>query len=105
MPDHDAYRKLTSVTSTMEYDLIKTLLGAEGIPVMYKERGFGGPIRNVYFGNLKTANMEVYVNAEHYDAAKALLDTDFSDLVDREFEDALEGPSEKSLLTDGSEDA
>ena len=49
------FRKLTTVTSNVEYDLLKTFLESEGIPVMYKEHGFGGPIRSVYFGNLKTA--------------------------------------------------
>ena len=96
-------RKLTTVTSNVEYDLLKTFLESEGIPVMYKEHGFGGPIRSVYFGNLKTANMEVYVNAENYDAAKALLDTDFSDLVDQEFEDSLEEPSPAPALPGGND--
>ena len=103
MSDQDLC-KLTTVTSNVEYDLLKTFLESEGIPVMYKERGFGGPIRSVYFGNLKTANMEVYVNAEHYDAAKALLDTDFSDLADREFSDSIEGPSSAPDLSDGNDE-
>ncbi len=98
------FRKLTTVTSNVEYDLLKTFLESEGIPVMYKEHGFGGPIRSVYFGNLKTANMEVFVNAENYEAAKALLDTDFSNLADREFEDSLEGSSDNSALTGGNDE-
>lgn len=91
----EMYRFLTYVNSDMDYEMLKTFLMANCIPITRKEKGFGGPIRNIYMGNLGTANIEVYVDPENYDAAKALMETDFSELAEDAF-DGGENPETKN---------
>ena len=92
----DRYTFLTYADSDMDYEMIKTFLAANDIPVTMREKGFGGPIRNIYMGNLGTANIEVFVDPENFDRAKELLDADYSDLAEAAFEmDALDDGQKK----------
>lgn len=78
----EQYEKLTMAGSDLEYSMIKNYLEANGIPVFAKEKGFGGPIRSIYFGTNAPAFIDVYVDAENLEDARELIATDYSQLVE-----------------------
>lgn len=82
----DEYAFLTMAYSDVEHDLIKTFLEANGIPVVTREKGFGGPIRSIYMGSMMPANIEIFVAADQLDQASLLLETDFSGLAESVFD-------------------
>lgn len=92
--DHfeERYRLLTIAESDLKFAMLKNYLAYHGIEVVYREKGFGGPIRSVYFGTNAAAFIEVYVDPGDYDTAKSLIEIDYSDLVEEM--DMLEGSEE-----------
>lgn len=97
----EMYRLLTHLSSELEYDMLKNFLAANDIPVTRLDRGFGGPIRSIYLGNLKTADIEVYVDPENYEAAKELVESDYSNLVDEAFDDGADIGSDEDSPDEG----
>lgn len=81
----DQYTYLTMADSDMDFILLKNYLSANGIPVITKEKGFGGPIRSIFMGNFTPAHIEVYVKDSDFEEAAKLLDyEEFSAELDEE---------------------
>ncbi len=81
----DQYTYLTMADSDMDFILLKNYLSANGIQVITREKGFGGPIRSIFMGNFTPAHIEVFVKDSDYEAAAALLDyEEFSAELDEE---------------------
>jgi hypothetical protein len=86
----DQYTYLTMADTDMEFILLKNYLSANGIPVITREKGFGGPIRSIFMGNFMPAHIEVYVKESDYEDAVRLLDyEEFSAELDEELEMAM----------------
>lgn len=84
------YTYLTMADTDMEFILLKNYLSANGIPVITREKGFGGPIRSIFMGNFMPAHIEVYVKESDYEDAVRLLDyEEFSAELDEELEMAM----------------
>jgi hypothetical protein len=81
------YIYLTMADSDMDFILIKNYLNANGIPVIAREKGFGGPIRSIFMGNFMPAHIEVMVRESDHEEALRLLDfEEFSADLDEEFD-------------------
>ncbi len=81
----DQYIYLTMADTDMDFILLKNYLSANGIPVITKEKGFGGPIRSIFMGNFTPAHIEVFVKESDFDEAVRLLDyEEFSAELDEE---------------------
>ncbi|KNZ42582.1 putative signal transducing protein [Acetobacterium bakii] len=81
----DQYTYLTMANSDIDMVLLKNYLSANGIPVITREKGFGGPIRSIFMGNFTPAHIEVFVKESDYDEAVRLLDyEEFSAELDEE---------------------
>ncbi|WP_414732962.1 hypothetical protein [Acetobacterium carbinolicum] len=81
----DQYIYLTMADSDMDFILLKNYLKANGIPVITKEKGFGGPIRSIFMGNFTPAHIEVFVKESDLEEAIKLLDyEEFSAELDEE---------------------
>ncbi|MGL4607673.1 MAG: hypothetical protein ACRCU3_09440 [Eubacteriaceae bacterium] len=65
---------LTMAYSDIELTLLRNYFLANGIPIITKEKGFGGPIRSIFMGNFTPAHIEVFVKERDYDDALMLLD-------------------------------
>lgn len=77
---------LTMAYSDIDMILLKNYLSANGIPVITREKGFGGPIRSIFMGNFTPAHIEVFVKESDYDEAMRLIDyEEFSAELDDEF--------------------
>ncbi|MBC3888441.1 hypothetical protein GH810_08990 [Acetobacterium paludosum] len=88
----DQYIYLTMATTDIEFLLLKNYLSVNGIPVITKEKGFGGPIRSIFMGNFTPAHIEVFVRDSDYDEAAMLLDYEkFNAELDEELELAQDG--------------
>lgn len=70
----DQYTFLTMVYSDIDMILLKNYLSVNGIPVIIREKGFGGPIRSIFMGSFTPAHIEVFVKESDYDEAMLLLD-------------------------------
>ncbi|MDD3307261.1 MAG: DUF2007 domain-containing protein [Acetobacterium sp.] len=70
----DQYTYLTMADSDMDFILLKNYLNANGISVITKEKGFGGPIRSIFMGSFTPAHIEVFVKDSDYEEAAKLLD-------------------------------
>lgn len=87
----DQYTYLTMADTDMEFILLKNYLGANGIPVITREKGFGGPIRSIFMGNFTPAHIEVYVKESDFEEAVMLLDyEEFNAELDEELEMGLD---------------
>lgn len=81
----DQYTYLTMADSDMDFILLKNYLSANGIPVITREKGFGGPIRAFSEGNFTPAHIEVFVKDSDCEEAAKLLDyEEFSAELDAE---------------------
>lgn len=81
----DQYIYLTMADTDMDFILLKNYLSANGISVITKEKGFGGPIRSIFMGNFTPAHIEVFVKESDFDEAVRLLDyEEFSAELDEE---------------------
>lgn len=81
----DQYTYLTMADSDMDFILLKHYLNANGIQVITREKGFGGPIRSIFMGNFTPAHIEVFVKDSDYEEAAKLLDyEEFSAELDEE---------------------
>lgn len=79
------YTYLTMAYSDMDLTLLKNYLSANGIPVITREKGFGGPIRSIFMGSFTPAHIEVFVKESDYDEAVMLLDyEEFNEELDEE---------------------
>lgn len=79
------YTYLTMAYSDMDLTLLKNYLSANGIPVITREKGFGGPIRSIFMGSFTPAHIEVFVKESDYDDAIMLLDyEEFNEELDEE---------------------
>ncbi|HEY5556174.1 hypothetical protein [Acetobacterium sp.] len=77
---------LTMAHSDIDMILLKNYLSANGIPVITREKGFGGPIRSIFMGSFSPAHIEVFVKESDYDEAMMLIDyEEFSAELDEEF--------------------
>lgn len=87
----DQYKYLTMADTDIEFLLLKGYLDANGIPVITREKGFGGPIRSIFMGNFTPAHIEVFVRESDYDEAVMLLDyEEFNAELDEELEIGLD---------------
>jgi hypothetical protein len=94
----DQYTYLTMAGTDMEFLLIKNYLSANGIPVITKEKGFGGPIRSIFMGNFTPAHIEVFVRESDYEEATMLLDYEkFNAELDEELELAQHDSDEDDI--------
>lgn len=94
----DQYTYLTMASTDMEFLLLKNYLSANGIPVITKEKGFGGPIRSIFMGNFTPAHIEVFVRESDYEEAATLLDYEkFNAELDEELELAQDDSEEDDL--------
>jgi hypothetical protein len=94
----DQYTYLTMASTDMEFLLLKNYLSANGIPVITKEKGFGGPIRSIFMGNFTPAHIEVLVRESDYEEAATLLDYEkFNAELDEELEMAQDDSEEDDL--------
>lgn len=81
----DQYTYLTMADSDMDFILLKNYLNANGIRVITREKGFGGPIRSIFMGSFTPAHIEVFVKDSDYEEAVKLLDyEEFSAELDEE---------------------
>lgn len=95
----DQYTYLTMASTDIEFLLLKNYLSANGIPVITKEKGFGGPIRSIFMGNFTPAHIEVFVRESDYEEAATLLDYEkFNAELDEELELAQQDDSEEDDL-------
>jgi hypothetical protein len=86
----DQYEFLTMAYTDMEFILMKNYLKANGIPVITREKGFGGPIRSIYMGSFMPAHIEVFVKKSDYEKAAILLDYGaFNSELDEELEEEI----------------
>lgn len=93
----DQYTYLTMADTDMEFILLKNYLSANGIPVITREKGFGGPIRSIFMGNFMPAHIEVYVKESDLEDAVRLLDyEEFSAELDEELEMGLDDDDEEN---------
>ncbi|MBC3797729.1 DUF2007 domain-containing protein [Acetobacterium tundrae] len=91
----DQYIYLTMAATDIEFLLLKNYLSVNGIPVITKEKGFGGPLRSIFMGNFTPAHIEVFVRDSDYDEAAMLLDYEkFNAELDEELELAQNGDEE-----------
>ncbi|MBC3804847.1 hypothetical protein GH808_10430 [Acetobacterium fimetarium] len=94
----DQYTYLTMASTDIEFLLLKNYLSANGIPVITKEKGFGGPIRSIFMGNFTPAHIEVFVRESDYEEAATLLDYEkFNAELDEELELAQDDSEEDDL--------
>lgn len=92
----DQYKYLTMADTDIEFLLLKSYLDANGIPVITREKGFGGPIRSIFMGNFTPAHIEVFVRESDYDEAVMLLDyEEFNAELDEELEMGLDNEEEE----------
>jgi len=81
----DQFTYLTMAYSDIDMILLKNYLSANGIPVITREKGFGGPIRSIFMGSFTPAHIEVFVKESDYDEAARLIDyEEFSAELDEE---------------------
>lgn len=83
----DRYAFLKMAYTDMELTMTKNFLEANGIPVTVREKGFGGPIRSIFMGHFMPANIEIFVDPKDLEAAKLLLQEDFSELAEDGWDD------------------